>query len=237
MLAEVKYPRSAIVCPPKCKLPSEATFTEIWSMFPGYDVTLKSGKVYIKKKKCRKSDCAKCAAPVQLHNRRGPRGRLCKHCWMNEIVDCNYCHQKTMREHRCIKLPAETKSAKGTFKLCHQCPGPGMYISANSFKRHVQRKHQQYLYQCDVCQFRYANQSDLNNHMRVHSSALTFECKHCDEKFRWQSQLSLHTATHSVARAAANVHVDLRATAAPVPVGLQATLAGMARIQPKSFRV
>lgn len=231
MLADVKYLRTDIVCPPKCKLPSEATFTEIWSMFPGYDVTLKSGKVYIKKKKRRKSNCAKCASPVQLHDRRGPRGRLCKHCWMNEIIDCSYCHRKTTREHRCIKLPPVTKSAKGTFKLCDECPGPGMYISANSFKRHVQRKHQQYLLKCDVCEFRYANRSDLNNHMRVHSSALTFECKHCDEKFRWQSQLSLHTAkTHTGAkRDAANVHMDHRAPDAPVPVGLNATIAVMAK--------
>jgi hypothetical protein len=186
---------------------TEWTFYEVSSYFSKYAVTLSDGTISVnpkpkppKPRKSKISRCAECSIVVQLHERRGSRGRFCKPCWLSQIIDCKYCHRKIEREHRCVPLPYEKHIRGKKYRLCTQCPASGDYIAMNAFKRHVQRKHYSYMFQCSKCPDRFSCQSDLNNHMKNHTSKLSYQCQHCDKKFRWQSQLSLHMKTHPVRR-------------------------------------
>lgn len=189
---------------------SEWTFVELTKLFPNCVVTMNSGNVDIrlkpkpskplKTKKSRITKCAKCDIVVRLHDRRGVRGRFCRSCWLEQMINCKFCHKLTTREHRCVSLPYEKTIGSKKYRLCTQCPASGEYFAINGFKRHVQRKHQQYLFQCSKCPNRFSCNSDLNNHMKNHSVQMTYKCNHCDSMFRWQTQLSEHMKTHPVDR-------------------------------------
>ena len=100
------------------------------------------------------------------------------------------------------KMSKSTKSTKSTkdptefiykgkkrYNWCYLC---SKYISRNSHKRHVQRKHVVKTLQCRHCSKKCACQADLNSHMLVHSSVHRFKCLHCDQTFKWQSHRSKH---------------------------------------------
>ena len=211
LLDNVKYNTSSIKISPlvkkKLDQTKEWTFDEVKKHFNSYVVTLSGGIISVNPKpkplkviKSKISTCAECAMVVQRHERRGLRGRFCKRCWLKQIVECKYCHRKTEREHRCVPLQSEKYINGKIYKLCTQCPASGDYIARNAFKRHVQRKHYSYMFQCSKCPNRFSCQSDLNNHMKNHTNNFAYKCKHCDIQFRWQSQLSKHMKSHSVLR-------------------------------------
>lgn len=95
------------------------------------------------------------------------------------------------------KVTEDTKSEhkeyiyKGTkrYVWCYLCE---KYISSNSFKRHVQRKHVRKMYNCKNCPKKFACQVDLNSHQTSHSSVKRFKCLHCGLMFKWQSHRSKH---------------------------------------------
>lgn len=185
----------------------EWTFDEVSQLFHTHIVTLRHGIISVNPKpkpmkqlKTKLTKCAECDIVVPLHERRGRRSRFCKRCWLKQIIDCKFCHRKTEREHRCVQLPFEKIINKKKYRLCTECPASGEYFAINAFKRHVQRKHIQYLFQCSKCPNRFSCKGDLNNHMKNHSNELTYKCQHCDKKFRWQSERSVHMKTHPVNR-------------------------------------
>ena len=91
------------------------------------------------------------------------------------------------------KVTKETKEyiykGKKRYDWCYVCK---KYISSNSLKRHILRKHIISVIKCSVCPKKFSCQSDLNNHKKVHDDVKQYGCLHCPEKFKWQSQRSLH---------------------------------------------
>lgn len=134
-----------------------------------------------------RSNCQMCAKGMQPHER---RDGICSTCHNKQVIDCKFCHRKVQREHRCVRMPQEIRKDNKIYKLCNHC---NKYISKNSHKRHVQRKHVSYNFQCKKCPKKFGCKSDLNMHMTMHSAVRRFECKHCGETFKWQSHRSKHT--------------------------------------------
>lgn len=130
--------------------------------------------------------CKTCHTGIRAEDR---RGQQCLRCHKKTIVDCEFCNRKVEREHRCVRLPGEVRKNGRVYRLCTHC---NQYIAKNALKRHIQRKHQQYTFQCRKCPKKFGCQSDLNHHMTTHSSERRFRCRHCGETFRWQSHRSKH---------------------------------------------
>ena len=52
------------------------------------------------------------------------------------------------------------------------------------------------LYQCRVCDVKFACPSHLEKHMRVHPGEKPYKCSFCDGKFRTESALKMHDLSH-----------------------------------------
>lgn len=130
--------------------------------------------------------CKTCHMGIRAEDR---RGQECLRCYNKTIIDCTFCNRKVEREHRCVRLPAEVRKNGRIYRLCTHC---NQYMAKNALKRHIQRKHLQYRFQCKKCPKKFGCQSDLNHHMTTHSSRRRFKCPHCEETFRWQSHRSKH---------------------------------------------
>ena len=130
--------------------------------------------------------CHACARGMQPEER---RDGICTNCYNKQHINCKFCHRSVEREHNCVRMPDQIRKNNKVYKLCTHC---NKYISRNSHKRHVQRKHFSYQFKCKKCPKKFGCKSDLNLHMTVHSSVRRFDCPHCEEKFKWQSHRSKH---------------------------------------------
>ena len=83
--------------------------------------------------------------------------------------------------------------------LCNIC-GKGFVTNA-VLKEHSVKLHGQAgprsTYDCDKCQAKYANLSDLKIHQRRHTGELPFTCDKCSKGFRSKRLLQEHLRTHT----------------------------------------
>lgn len=49
---------------------------------------------------------------------------------------------------------------------------------------------------CPVCEFKFSQDIDLQNHIRLHTGETPFDCRHCSAKFNSKANLASHIRSH-----------------------------------------
>ena len=64
-----------------------------------------------------------------------------------------------------------------------------------TFKKGTKRKRTQH--ECDVCEKRFTQASNLKRHMRIHTNERPYECDVCEKAFRESGHLKTHMRIHT----------------------------------------
>lgn len=94
----------------------------------------------------------------------------------------------TMLEHFGIRHP------------CSECPKT--FASRHSLKNHILKIHKAVLYQCNECSTSkdYLTKRDLRRHMKLHFNGKRYHCTQCSKFYIQESDLMEHMAVHSGVR-------------------------------------
>ena len=94
-------------------------------------------------------------------------------------------------------VPTRRRGRQGKSSTCHMCNK--IFESSYKLKLHMFSHTGEKPYVCDICGKGFSRGTNLNQHLRVHSSA-AFPCKYCDRAFRNPSDRLVHILTKACTR-------------------------------------
>lgn len=109
-----------------------------------------------------------------------------------------------LRSHACTGAVTEAAAGAGTEssgvntdvnkRVCELC---GLAVHKSSISRHMKiHTGEKLLFECETCGKTYANNSNLNRHMQLHSETTSFICGVCKKAFKQKEGLSQHMLIH-----------------------------------------
>ena len=64
-------------------------------------------------------------------------------------------------------------------------------------------------YQCDKCDYKASNQTNLTTHMRKHTGERPYKCDYCDYRTSYQCDVTKHTRRHTVENRIREINVTI----------------------------
>ena len=104
---------------------------------------------------------------------------------------CSTCDKRfSTKQH--LKQHQSAHSNERKFK-CEICRDEKWFKTKNHLRNHM-KFHSEPSHQCDFCQKKFHNKSDLRKHSRTHK---TYACPACNSKFSTKRSLQKHQEFHS----------------------------------------
>lgn len=105
-----------------------------------------------------------------------------------EVCDKILATNRTLIAHRRIHTGVRPHN-------CHLCPKT--FRISIGLRRHIRETHLQIRkYQCDICDRRFTNQRNVNEHRRLHTEERPYKCETCNKLFKQQASLFIHRRIH-----------------------------------------
>ena len=136
--------------------------------------------------------CHHCGATYK----KGKHAHFIRHVLSHELTEkkyaCNKCDEKFLFK---VDLNAHQNTKCNIQALCPHCPK--MYTQLSSLASHIQHKHSDKKFNCEICGKEFNAAFKLKYHMRTHTGEKPFTCKFCSKSFKSSGNLDAHVRLHT----------------------------------------
>ena len=121
--------------------------------------------------------------------KRGPKTGPRKTSTLCPVCGKNYTTRQIMLSHYRLNHTEEGESKRRP-TLCGECGAT--FASYQTYLHHMKYKHTDQSFQCDQCEFKCSQKSNLTSHIRYVHEKVLFYCDQCEESFRRKLLLDAH---------------------------------------------